>query len=108
MVEKYYVAIRPQTNEQHAVHKEGCPFLPDDEKRIYLGVFNSGKDAVREGQRHFDRTNSCLFCSKEHQPEIKKKEFAREFEAGYIEIKAPRFVVWQSMANKSSQVFLKN
>ena len=64
---KYYVAVRPQINENHAVHKEGCPFLPDDNKRIYLGEFSSGKDAVREGQRHFIRTKGCVFCSKEHK-----------------------------------------
>lgn len=67
MIAKYYVAVRPQTNELHAVHKEGCPFLPDDEKRIYLGVFNSVRDAIREGQQHFYNTNSCLFCSEEHK-----------------------------------------
>lgn len=67
MTAKYYLAIRPQTNEHHAVHKEGCPFLPDDEKRIYLGAFNSGQDAVGESKRHFIRTNSCQFCSKEHK-----------------------------------------
>lgn len=72
MVAKYYVAIRPQTNERHAVHKEDCPFLPDDEKRIYLGLFNSVRDAEREGQRHFPLTNSCLFCSKDHLSEAMK------------------------------------
>lgn len=96
MVSKYYVAIRPQTNEQHAVHKENCPFLPDENKRIYLGMFSSGQAAIRIGQIYFDRTNSCPFCSKEHQPERKKKEFARMLEAGYVEIKASRSVKWQS------------
>ena len=38
--EKYYVAVRPQTNEIHSVHREGCPFMPDDGKRIYLGFFH--------------------------------------------------------------------
>jgi hypothetical protein len=66
MVAKYYVALRPQTTEDHTVHKEGCPFLPDHEKRIYLGKFGSGKDAVKEGMQHFIRTSICLFCSKEH------------------------------------------
>ncbi len=41
MVAKYYVAVRPSTNENHTVHKDGCPFLPDADKRIYLGDFNS-------------------------------------------------------------------
>lgn len=67
MASKYFVAIRSQVNDNHAVHKEGCPFLPDDKKRIYLGVFASGKDAVKESHRHFNRTNGCIFCLKEHK-----------------------------------------
>jgi hypothetical protein len=84
MVAKYYVVIRPQTNEYHAVHKEDCPFLPDDNKRIYLGMFNSGQDAVREGQKHFTRTNNCLFCLKEHHPERKKPVFSEIDNLGNI------------------------
>jgi hypothetical protein len=62
---KYYVAARPQTNDHHAVHKEGCPFLSENEKRIYLGMFISGKDAIEESRLHFKKTERCLFCSKE-------------------------------------------
>jgi hypothetical protein len=76
MVTKYYVAIRPQTDEHHAVHKEDCPFLPEHEKRIYLGIFGSCDEAIREGQRYFPRTNGCLFCSKEHQHVRKKPELS--------------------------------
>jgi hypothetical protein len=76
MVAKYYVATRPQTNEHHAVHKEDCPFVPDYEKRIYLGIFNSGQDAVREGQKHFPRTKSCPFCLNGHQQERMKPVFS--------------------------------
>ena len=65
MVAKYYVAARPQINENHAVHKEGCPFLPDDNKRIYLGKFSSGRDAIKESKHHFTMTKCCIFCSKE-------------------------------------------
>jgi hypothetical protein len=72
MVAKYYVVIRPQTDENHAVHKEDCPFLPENEKRIYLGMFGSCEEAIREGKRHFPRTNHCRFCSKEHQTESKE------------------------------------
>jgi hypothetical protein len=67
---KYYVAVRPQINENHAVHEESCPFLPDDEKRIYLGEFSSGEKAVKEGQRHFIKSKGCLFCSAEHDTSI--------------------------------------
>ena len=65
MEAKYYVAVRPQTNEFHSVHREGCPFLPDAEKRIDLGVLKSDKDALNKGLKYFSKACSCLFCSKE-------------------------------------------
>ena len=79
MVAKYYVAVRPRTNESHAVHKEGCPFLPDNDKRIYLGAFNSGRDAVREANNFFVRTNSCQFCSKERKVHEKQPVLHKQF-----------------------------
>jgi hypothetical protein len=66
MVSKYYIAIRSQINNQHAVHKEGCPFLPDADKRISLGCFQSGQEALREGEKHFKSTGHCRFCMNEH------------------------------------------
>ncbi len=74
MTDKYWVAKRPGNNEDHAVHKEDCPFLPDDDKRIYLGEFSSCEDAIREGHRYFGSTNGCIFCSKEHNVQ-KEKSF---------------------------------
>jgi hypothetical protein len=91
MNSKYYVAVRPQTNDHHAVHKEGCPFLPDDEKRIYLGTFNSGKDAMRESQRHFVKTKGCLFCSKEHMTGDEKqfKSELKTFDKIIVKVHTP-------------------
>lgn len=65
MSEKYFVAIRPRTNDFHSVHKEGCPFMPDLKKGIYLGLFDSETDAENEGKRHFDKSMSCPYCSTE-------------------------------------------
>ena len=64
-IEKYYVAMRPQTNEIHPVHKEGCPFMPDDGKRIYLGSFISGNEAGMEGRKYYAKSHGCRFCAKE-------------------------------------------
>ena len=64
MIAKYYLAIRPQTNDYHAVHKDGCPFMNDDSKKIFLGLFKSGQDAMRESQHSFARTENCIFCCK--------------------------------------------
>ncbi len=76
MSAKYFISIRPQTNLYHTVHKDGCPFLPDDGKRIFLGVFKSPRDAVIEGKRHFDKSTSCLFCSKENHSYKREHVFA--------------------------------
>lgn len=65
MEPKYYVSVRPRTNGQHGVHKEGCPFISCNDKLVYLGRFNSGKDAEKEGLMHFDNAKCCAFCSKE-------------------------------------------
>jgi len=69
---KYYISVRPQTNDLHAVHKEGCPFLPDDSKRIFLGEFKTSRDAVRKGSMHFSGVKQCLYCCKEKQGSVKK------------------------------------
>lgn len=63
--ERYYVAIRPQTNEVHSVHREGCPFMPEDGKRIYLGIFPTGNEAGKESRKYFDNSHGCRFCAKE-------------------------------------------
>ena len=65
MSSKYFVAIRPRTNDFHSVHKEGCPFLGEDDKRVYLGLFNTDKAAEIESKKHFDKSKSCPYCSHE-------------------------------------------
>jgi hypothetical protein len=72
----YYVAVRPQTNELHSVHREGCPFMPDDSKRIFLGNFPTGDDALMEGQKYYRGSTKCRFCSKEHSKEITEPALA--------------------------------
>jgi len=78
-IEKYYVAVRPQTNEVHSVHREGCPFMPDDAKRIYLGLFISGNEAGKEGRKYYTRSHGCRFCAKESFTE---KETGLSYETG--------------------------
>jgi len=64
-LKRYYLAVRPQTNKIHPVHKEGCPFMPDDKNRIYLGTFQSEAEAGVEGRKYITKSCSCLFCAKE-------------------------------------------
>jgi len=65
MNSKFYVAVRPHTNGQHGIHKEGCPFISRNEKVVYLGRFDSVKEAEKEGLIHFDSAKCCAFCSKD-------------------------------------------
>lgn len=74
MVSKYYLVMKQQTDEQHLVHKEDCPFLPEISKRIYLGRFSSAKDALAHGQRYFIRVSCCRFCLKEYYSDSSQKE----------------------------------
>jgi hypothetical protein len=74
MFSKYYIAVKPQTNEYHSVHKDDCPFLPAAGKRIELGSFDSPNDALEEGHKLFYRAKCCLFCSAEKQSEPVENE----------------------------------
>lgn len=65
--QSYYLAVRPQLNEFHAVHKDGCPFMPEDGKRIYLGTFGSEREAGIEAKQYFSRSSECRFCSEVHE-----------------------------------------
>jgi len=96
MLEKYYVGIRPQTNGFHAVHEEGCPFLPETGKRIFLGRFQNPQDALKESRKYFKRSNICLFCSKEY---LSQKNTQQEpvFEISENFISSSRLAVtWES------------
>ncbi len=70
MSAKYFVAIRPRTNDFHSVHKEGCPFITDMDKGIYLGSFNSDRDAENEGKKHFSKSRCCPYCSQQKKVSV--------------------------------------
>jgi hypothetical protein len=86
MNSKYYIAVRPRTNENHPVHKDGCPFLTDDDKRIYLGSFGSAREALKEGELLFDKVNSCSFCCKEAKKPVEVKEYRYVIEMVPVEV----------------------
>jgi len=69
---RYYVDVKSRSNNYHLVHKEGCPFLPEKEKRIYLGVNTSAGNALDEARSYFTKSECCRFCLKE-EPGIKKE-----------------------------------
>jgi len=74
---KYYVRIKPQFNGIHTVHKENCPFLKDQSKKIYLGEYIDGSDAISEAKKYFSHSTGCVFCTNER-----------------LLIRNPRFIEW--------------
>jgi hypothetical protein len=71
MTEKYFIAVRPQLNGNHSVHKDNCPFLPEYGKRKYLGQFTDPNDALNEGKKHYSSSHNCLFCTKKQESKLK-------------------------------------
>ncbi|HLP74309.1 MAG TPA: hypothetical protein VK155_15490 [Bacteroidales bacterium] len=59
----FYMVVRPGLNELHSVHMDGCPFLPAENKRIFLGKFISLRDAIHEGNKYFSNNCGCRFCT---------------------------------------------
>ncbi len=49
--------------------------MPEKDKRIFLGVFSSGKDALNEGTIHFRNSECCRFCLKEEHHENRELVF---------------------------------
>lgn len=60
----YFVNRNPQAGGEHEVHRLGCPArLPDEENRLYLGVFLSAAEAVEAASTHFRLVDGCAYCS---------------------------------------------
>jgi hypothetical protein len=74
MTDKYFISTSPRIDGSHTVHRQGCPFLPEPGRRILLGVFQSPRDAIKEGRRYFRRPGPCPYCSKVHN-EMKRRAF---------------------------------
>ena len=61
---KYYVNNNAQSNGDHEVHKEGCPYLPLVKSKKYLGDHLSCHSAVREAKKTYSKSNGCYTCSR--------------------------------------------
>ena len=60
---RYYVNKNPQSNGDHEVHTSECSWLPEQNNRIYLGNFTNCREAVKEAQKHYKKSNGCYHCS---------------------------------------------
>jgi hypothetical protein len=59
----YYVNNRAQENRDHEVHKERCIYMPND--KLYLGMYRTCSEAVKEALKYYKRSNGCKMCSAE-------------------------------------------
>ncbi len=63
---RYYLNKNAQSNGDNEVHKGTCSFLPKEENRVHLGLFNNANDAVKEAKsRGYSKANGCYYCSRE-------------------------------------------
>lgn len=62
---RYYVNKNAQANGDHEVHKSTCFWCPKAENRIYLGLFDTCKEAVKKAKNYYSQVNGCYFCSNE-------------------------------------------
>jgi len=96
MTEKYFISTSPRIDGSHTVHRQVCPFLPEPGRRIPLGIFQSSREAVKEGRRYFRRPDSCPFCSKEHN-EMRSKAFTQGQADPDLISSARLKATWESM-----------
>lgn len=62
----YYVNKNQQSNGDHEVHKSGCSYMPREENKEYLGMFDNCHKAVEEAKRrHYPNVNGCYYCCRE-------------------------------------------
>lgn len=59
---RYYVNKNAQSNGDHEVHVTGCSYMPAEHNRLYLGIFDHCRDAVREAKKTYPKSNGCYYC----------------------------------------------
>lgn len=62
-MKKYYVNNRRQSNGDHEVHSESCPYLLAIESKTYLGEFSSCFPAVAKAKQTYPSADGCKTCS---------------------------------------------
>ncbi len=59
---RYYVAERPNKKGEYEVHTETCKLLPTAGERGYLGLRESGWDAIEKAKKDQTKAVGCRFC----------------------------------------------
>jgi hypothetical protein len=64
-MERYYVNNTPQTNGDHEVHKNGCPWLDLANSTTDLGLHYSCHSAVTKAKLIYFKADGCYHCCNE-------------------------------------------
>lgn len=61
-MDEYWVNNRTDTNpnNDHEVHKEGCPVMPDD--KTYLGLHDNCNSALHKARAYYSSVDGCIPC----------------------------------------------
>lgn len=62
---EYYVDTLIDEYAYHRVHKGNCKYLPEAERRLFLGKFDNSHSAVCVAQMYFfPKVKECPYCCK--------------------------------------------
>ena len=70
---QYYINTNKQQNGDYEVHAGSCAWLPSEDNRIYLGIFDNGIQAVTEAKRRWPKprlTDATIVVKKVTQASI--------------------------------------
>ena len=59
----YCVTKNAEADGLHEVHVDSCTYLPHPTARIFLGNFQSCRDAVQAAMKHFPKSHGCYYCA---------------------------------------------
>jgi hypothetical protein len=65
VVRKYFIRNRADYRGRYVIHKENCPFIPEEDQRINLGEFKSVEEVLKSGNEYFRNRVVCPFCLKD-------------------------------------------
>ena len=60
---RYFVNRNVQSNDEHEVHTENCPFVPRPENRVPLGRFAGCQEALEVARKYYSQLDGCAICS---------------------------------------------
>ncbi|MFT6068957.1 MAG: hypothetical protein ACJAT2_003617 [Bacteriovoracaceae bacterium] len=59
---RFFIHKASATNTDQRVHKAGCPKMPLEKHRVFLGGFNSTRAAINEAKESYPDAKGCEIC----------------------------------------------